>query len=389
MAFSLATSALIGGALSAGASVYGASQAKGAAKDALNADLAAQERARQDAAAATAKVEGLQQPYLQGGQGAFEALLGEYGLAQPRADYAGYLASQPDVAAWAASDGDPTNDAAQAAQHYQQFGQAEGRQLQTTQPGVQKPPAWSPPTYGASPTAPTLQGVPGAPNLSAAEFESSPLYNLGLAEGQRNLNQNFGARGLLKSGAAIKGALDFARENVKNNYTSFANTALAANQQNQYAAAQNNSSALNLYSQTANQYNNDRNFDYGQYGDGINYQTNRYDTGINNLFNLANVGQNAAGRIGEAAQGYAGTSGNLALAGGQSRGAYADAVGSANSQMVGSLAGIGRNLFSGMGTGGGQLQPVADPVSPYAMSQPAAVPGYVNFDGPRLPARIF
>lgn len=356
-------------ALGAGASIYAANQQKGAAKDALNAETAAQAQARADAEKATQRVTDLQQPYMQGGNAAYQALLTQYGLqpaqqgpAQP--DYGAYGAANPDVQAWASADGDPSNDAAQLAEHYQQYGKTEGRQLPTTGGQPANPFTWNPPTnFGTQPNAPSFLGLPTA-DISERAFQQSPLYNLGLKEGQGNLNANFGARGLLRSGAAVQGALDFARENVKNNYGTFAQTALSQNSQAQNAAQQANNNNYNLYTQETNQFNNNRNFDSSQYAAGLNYLTNRYDNNTNNLFNLANTGRSAATAIGEAAQGFAGTSGNLALQGAQSQGAYAGNVGNANINLGNDLAGIGQNIFrSAGGTGGGTLTPV-QPSSP-------------------------
>jgi hypothetical protein len=374
----LGGSAVAGAALSAGVGLYNASQQRKVAKDtnAANQQALAQSLAAQQQA--LGRIEGLQQPFQTTGVTALDALARQFGLSN-EPDYAAYTNNYPDLAAAAQQAGMSPEEFGR--QHWAQYGQSEGRDLPTPQP--QGPPAWAPPTdYGQAPTLRGSAFAPSGPDLSAEGFQRSPLYNLGLAEGQANLNSNFGARGLLRSGAAIKGAVDFARENVKNNFSTYANLELQRAQQAQSAYNADRAGNLNEYSALTNQFNNNRNFDYGRYTDGLGYQTDRYDNNTRNLFGLAGMGQDAAGAVGNAATAFANNAGNIYQGQAASTSQRAQDVGAANAGLVGTLGGIGQNLFGRMGS---RTSPLSA-VSPYGYGsnifQPANiqtnVPGLMN-----------
>lgn len=282
----------------------------------------------------------------------------------PRTDFGALLSDNPDIAAWAGADGDPSNDQAQAAEWLQTYGakdmEAGLRPALKTTPNPLA-------AFAARPAAerPAFGSGPGAPNLSEDAFKSSPLYNLGMAEGQANLNSNFGARGLLKSGAAIKGALDFARENVRNNYSTFANTALAANQQAQNMfIADRNASNQNFdvdQLRTDARFDADRGYLTSRLDADRSFNTNRFDTQTNNLFSLAGIGTGAINALAGVGNNYVGTVAN-------SNNARADATGNAAIASANSTNNLFGNAMQGIGyaygmRGGGQAG--AQPASPY------------------------
>lgn len=185
---------------------------------------------------------------------------------------------------------------------------------------------------GFSQAEPTYT-APAALDVSAATYQNSPFYNLGLAEAERNVNASFGARGLLKSGAGLKASTDTATNNFLTNYGNW------ANQQ------------LGVYNTNLAQYNTDRNVGLGQYNADRNvfnqnyntdtarndnifttdraYNTDQYNTYTGNLFNLASQGQAAAAGQANAGQNYAAnaTANNNALASVQGNAAIAQANG--------------------------------------------------------------
>lgn len=230
-------------------------------------------------------------------------------------------------------------------------------------------PTYTDPTFDP---APTFGAAPQAGDfLDPSKFQTSPGYEWAVQQGQRNLNANFGARGLLKSGASLQGSIDYGQNQANQQYNNwFAqqaglyNTALG-----QYN--QDRSSGLTQYNldraTTLNQFNTDRGVGLTQYNtdaartdSNFNtdraYQANRYDTSTGNLFNLASLGGNAINSL-------AGANGNYMNALTGSNNAAASATGnaalvSANAQnsAIGSAAqGIGQiygayqngNIFAG------------------------------------------
>jgi hypothetical protein len=132
--------------------------------------------------------------------------------------WAGYLQANPDVAAeWrnnAFDDGTFANEQDFAQWHYNQYGQAEGRQLPSVlQPAAQQGTQQSGPAVPVSPAAPA--GTPAAPTgtvtatttASPAEqafdaFRNSTNYQFRLNQGFNALNTGWAARGMQESGAA-------------------------------------------------------------------------------------------------------------------------------------------------------------------------------------------
>jgi hypothetical protein len=156
--------------------------------------------------------------------------------------------------------------------------------------GLGARPQVSRPTYS--------EAQPGQVDLSAQSFEASPFYNLGLADTMRNVNASYGARGLLKSGAGLKGATDAASANFMQNYGNWANQQLGIWNTN-----------LGQYNANRNVFNQNYNTDTGRNDNIFNsdraYNTDQYNNYTGNLFSLAGSGQNAAAGQATANQNYA------------------------------------------------------------------------------------
>lgn len=206
--------ALIGSAvIGAGTAAYSASQQKKAAKSAQQSAERTADLQLAEQRAAREQIAALQQPFIQGGQSAFQALLAEYGLAsapqQPQApaggsgftktpggfagtspirndgpDWAGYVQSNPDLMAdFQANQGMYPSIEAFGQQHYQMAGQAEGRPLPMPQVPQQEPaqattlPAPAT-TQAAQPVAPTFQRPqgPAAPTFQRPADAPLPTF---------------------------------------------------------------------------------------------------------------------------------------------------------------------------------------------------------------------
>jgi len=456
--------AAIGGAATVGSSIYSSSQAKKANNKALDAQNLAAERQLEEQRAAREQITGLQQPFVQGGYSALDAILKKYNLApsggaapattqtapyggnagqtnmsnpayvsqggtmgaggrappaggwsdptpaerrasggadgggtsdtgginygnggsvpnygtpqggapapqsapqasgEPQPDWNAFLQANPDVVEYYKQTPEAQKLSIQdfAADVYKQQGDIRGAPpMLPAQPAPQGPEPYVP-EY-TRPDQPVWQGAGAAPNqadfLDPSKFSTSPGYEFRLGEGNRNLNAKYGARGLLKSGGAIKGFTDYNQGAASAEYGNW------FNQQK------------SLYDSALSQYNNDRSANYNifnternntnqnfaddrSYGTNLGlanraYDTNRDDTTTNNLFKLVGVGTGAAGATGNAASNYANTAGNIygnqANAAGDA--AYGNAA--ANAQLGGALAGVGANLFNGASRVGG------------------------------------
>lgn len=433
--------AVVPAVIGAGAAVYSASQQKKAAKTEVQAQqqaaqqqLAAQQQAYQTTSA-------LEQPFLTGGQAAFNTLINRYVPGQTQAPTQAQPATQapastgpafsapdpnqilqdhPDVmqAYQTAINGDASKGIPAADRNSPAFAQAGltspqdyaqkwfnggGSQLyQLPQAATPAPapqtaaPAPAPVTGGApdltnasrpttapAPTytdptiapAPTFGPAPQAGDfLDPSKFQTSPGYEWAVQQGQRNLNANFGARGLLKSGAALQGSIDYGQNQANSQYQNW-----FSNQNSLYNTAlgqynQDRNVGLNQYNAdrttTLNQFNNDRNVGLSQYNTDVTRSDNNFTTdrsfqagqqqqNTNNLFSLANYGQTAAGNVSNAAGGFANNSSNIYGNQANAIGNAAQQQGSANAGMAGSLAGIGSNLFNSyLGSAGQLTQPV-------------------------------
>lgn len=344
-----------GAVAAAGASVVGGVLSANAQKDAANASNAAYQQASQQQLAAQQKAmetaQANNQPYMNTGYSALDALSKQLMGGGTTTDYGSYLSANPDVAqfandavsqkyappGWSGGVIDTPEEAAQY--HYQTYGQGEGRAAPTTTTTQQQISDARAPVYQQAKT----YSAPGAPDVSKDAYAKSGYYQLGLKTGMDNLNANFGARGLLKSGAAIQGATDFGQQNFAKNYGDF------YNQQ------------MDLYKTQLNQFNADRSAELNQLNTSNSYgldayktervlDTQDYNTNTSNLYNLASMGQQAAGNVTQAASQYANNAGNIYGNQAASTAARATANAGTTADLYGSLAGSVGNLFSNAGT---------------------------------------
>lgn len=346
--------AIIAAAIGAGGALIAGSQANDAAKSASDAQAATAQQQLALQQQQFAQTQANNAPFLNAGSAAAAAAGDRLGLNNGTAatagspDYAAYLAANPDVQAWASADGNPANDAQQAAFQYQNYGQTEGRALPTVatpgspnpavygqQPTSVRPDAPAAPTYGPAPSygsaaiGGTLGQAPSASDyLNGANFTTDPGYEFTRSEALRAVNAQAAApngSGFF-SGARGKALEDRATQlanQTYNDWYSRQQTAYgdAASQYN--TMAQTNLGQYNTDRATGlTQYNNDRNVLNSNYNTDSSaalaqYNTNRtYDTtqqqqATQNLFTLAGIGQTAAGAANTAGQNYATTSGNI------------------------------------------------------------------------------
>lgn len=312
--------ALIAGAATVGAGALGASAAKSGSKKAAEAARYAADQNRQVAAenrdlylryalpqvnAYSGVANALMQRVAPGG-GGYAPTSGGSGGGGGGIDWDAYLAQNPDVMAWAqAGGGDPSLPVGaqslqdRAAFHYQSSGRAEGRtvqQLPQTEGGGYNALLGVAPggatsrfagMYGADAAPePMFKRGPDAPTLTGDEFKASPYYNLGVDRGVEAANQGFAARGVLRSGGAAKGIVDYARERQSENYGDWAGL------------------ELQRWDRKANQFNVDRAFERGIYERNRDYVSQRFDRNTSDLFQAAGLGQNALLGLGGALGDY-------------------------------------------------------------------------------------
>jgi hypothetical protein len=284
---------------------------------------------------------------------------GTPGVAAGTPDIQAYLAQNPDVAQRAQQgvasgeigpSGQWKTPEEWAAYHYQNTGQAEGRQMPTSagSPGtpetsqlapadaelsqaIGQRPTFKTPDYGASPDASSYFG--------ADKFHTDPGYEFSLAQRLRGGNASFGARGLLKSSAAIKGLADYAGGMADQQYGNWWNrqNTLLSEDRNQFNT--DRSANYNIFS-------NDRTFANNNYTDNRDYATNRYDTTANNLFRVVGLGTGAAASIGGADTNYANNAAKIYGNQGANAANAAYARGATNSQLYGNLGGAAANYLN-------------------------------------------
>lgn len=227
-----------------------------------------------------------------------------------------------------------------------------------TAPGPYKGPApyksevYNPTTYNAPDPYKTPDAYQSKDfSFTPGDYQNSPGFQFQLQRGLDSVNSNMAARGASNSGAAQKslasfatGLLnqdynnqrDFAYNKFNNDRTFGYNKAVDERNfgynkynnerdfgYNQFANdrafgynkfANDRAFGYDQYNNDRNfdysQYNNDRNFNYGQYVDQRNYLTGRYDNQTNALMDLVGIGQNAAAGVGNAGANYASAAGN-------------------------------------------------------------------------------
>lgn len=232
-----------------------------------------------------------------------------------------------------------------AAKHYELHGKGEGRQLsqrpgnpsgpqQQQQsgppdlmnaerpqagpaPSYQRPGDVAPPTYNRQPNAPaptfqapntapapsfTRQQGPAAPQFQRPDqpqfndsgpapewgkyfdpnnIQADPSYQFRLNKGLENVNSSFGARGMLRSGAALKGFSDYAQDSASQEFGNIFSRAMSRYQTDlgQYntSRAQN----FNMFDRNRTVTNTNAETDYNLNTDAHRWNTNRNDVNFN------------------------------------------------------------------------------------------------------------
>lgn len=204
--------AIIGGAIAAVGGVASGVIGASAAKSAGRANQAAADAAAAEQRAAREQAYNTLNPYIQAGVPATQQINALLGLGGGTAgtsggpDYAAYVNANPDIQAefqrvGGQFGGDP---AAFGQFHYQTYGQGEGRALPTT--------------GGTSGT----NGAEAAQNAFDA-FRNSTGYQFRLNQGMNALNSGYAGAGTIKSGAAIKGAINYGQGMASQEFGNYLN----------------------------------------------------------------------------------------------------------------------------------------------------------------------
>lgn len=208
-------------------------------------------------------------------------------------------------------------------------------------------------------------------NPTQAQLEATPGYEFTLSQGLKSAQNSYAAEGLGQSGAAEKGAIDYATGLAGTTYQQQFSNYLAQNQQNL-------SNTLGIQNQQYNQAYNTEQQQFNQLagvvGSGQNAAAglgslSLQNTGAVNALNTAGAAATAAGTAGAGSATAAGTVGaaNASAAG---------TIGSANALTSGAT-GLGNNalsyallsnngMFGGSSSGGADLQGANDLIDMYA-----------------------
>jgi hypothetical protein len=362
--------------MQAGASLLGGMAQDKAIKQAAATDARAAEETRALLGANRDAVTNLYAPTVDMGQD----VLGQLGSALPGTpDWNSYVAANPDVAAiHAAMNGQAQADAGQQAfiDGYYADGAPKGESLgqyharvvggravptfsDPTAPNGYQVPAYQAPTpYQApapyvAPERPTLAPL----DVSLDAYEASPDYLYQLTEGSRNLNANFGAKGMLQSGAAMKALQKFGQDSALEDYSQFRNYKTG---QYQWDANRSDSNYNWDTSFGRSNYETDRTFGRGVYEDdrdfgrGVyendrTYVAGRYDANQDKLFDLAGIGERAMDRTAGAADSYTRGVADVTNRSSQTQGQAQIARGANQARTIGQIGGAMSDVLGGMG----------------------------------------
>lgn len=400
----VAVPAIIGAGIGAASDIYSASQDREAASKANAAQQQAAQQQLQLQREQFDRVEGLNQPFIQGGYAGFDALLSRLGVqpgmagqpqvrpangnvgapqaapqpnnGAPGPDFNGYLAANPDVAQWAqqaVAQGAYASPEEAAQFHYQQYGQTEGRQLPQTP--AQAPTA--PEAVQADPNAPpdymnmARPDAPAAPEFmrpEAMQFQdygqgpqfswdpsqiaNDPGFKFETGEAAKGVNANFAARGKVRSGAAataLQDRLFGVAHTYGNDYFSRALQGYGANR-SAFQDNRNYGTGLTQYQQgrADNVFGDDRAYDTARWQDQRTYGDARFDAERNYQTNRYDTGTDNLFRL--TGIGLTGA-GNVSGAGaayannaGNIFGNQADSTAAAAQQRAGANAGLAGSI---------------------------------------------
>ena len=367
-------------AIGAGASIYAANKQSSAARRAIDAQqqatnqsIAAQERA-------LAQVQANNQPFMQGGVQALDALLAEYGLgssSQPSSQYdvRQYIQNNPDVAAarsgleaqgvigpngrwatfedWVANEQLPNAIAAGEQRDYPMLDQSgQGGGQTTLQQQIEalggRPQMERPDFYTADYVAP--------PNEADyfSNFQESPGYQFLLQEAMRNVNVARYSRGVGSSGGTLRElqnrAVGLAAQDY-NNWFNRQNTLYqTAIGNSQFATNFNLANAQQRNALAQGAFESDRLYANANFDADRNFLVNENQRRIGNLAGLAGMGQSAASGVNSAALGVANNTGNQLNINANALAAGYGQIADARASGVNALAGIGQGILAGVGS---------------------------------------
>lgn len=163
-----------------------------------------------------------------------------------------------------------------------------------------------------------------------AQLEATPGYQFAKTQGLESVQNGYAARGLGTSGAALKGAANFATGLADNTYQNQFSNAL-----NIYGA--NTTAGQNAYNAQAQAYQN-------AYNENAMVSQNAYSTNLGASQYLANLGENAAAMTGQIGATTAGNIGSAMV--GAANASAAGQIGTANA-ISGGISGAS-NSISGL-----------------------------------------
>lgn len=354
----------IAAAATVGGSIYAADKASSANDKAIAAQTAANDESNKLQKQAFDTITANNAPFMQAGTGALAQLSQQFGLGTytpsyvgagspanqnaPQYDVGAYISQNPDVQAraqeltnsgvigpngqwksvedWVGQVQLPNAQAAGEQRAYPTLAQTPVDPA--TQPGTGQ-------NYGPEVGPRETYTRPGMPDLSGEAYQKSPGYENRLKEAGRTTNAQFGAKGLLQSGAA---ATEFGRR-------------MQGIADEDFTRWQDRE--IGLYNIGNQNFNSDRQYGTGVYDADRNYLTNRFDQNVGDLFRLTGIGQNAASNQGSAASNYASNAGNLAQNNANNlSSAYGNQANIAGG-LAGNIVGAGQNLLANYGSGGG------------------------------------
>jgi len=331
--------------------LYANSQANNAAEDAAQAQLQGQQQAldlqrqqyqqtRQDLApymgAGTASLQNLDAFLAQTIPG-YRSMYGQ----QAGPDWNAYLQANPDAAAWVQAKAlEPDGQGKSLAELAQWHHQLDGSRREV--PQTQAAPAQAAPTMTRPETGPAPSpwdfGVAMGPPDSASyltNYQESPAYKARTKTVTRDVNSGYAAKGLLRSGGAIKALSGKINDLADEDYDNWVKQRLSALQVDLsgYNARQRN------YEVALGQYNANRNVLNS------NFETDR-SFGTGNLFDLVRLGQNSAVGAGNFGQSFANQGSNLFQDMGQTRANQYAQTGYNNALAANNITGAFGNIFN-------------------------------------------
>lgn len=339
-------------ALQIGAQVVGGLIQGSAAERAKDAGVQGQMQARQDLARANEGVRTVQDPYLQSGYAAQNALTGRLGLPtqgvssainNASIDPAAYLQAYPDVMAEAqrvVGNGEFASFNDYARWHMDNYGGPSGRldEMRQQQPMRAEgalPSSQSMDAPGSNALTGSANGnrvygnvenpsytAPEAFSFDINSFKDNPAYKFALEQGTGQVLASAAATGALQSGAALKELQDRGQKTAYNFYAPERNFAF-------------------------NQYTDARNFDRGVYENDRGYLTNRDDRQTDDLFRMSEQGRGSAGIISNALLGQGTANANSQIAQSGLVGSNALTQGNLWGNVIGNVAGSAGQMLNG------------------------------------------